>query len=88
MAGLRAHHPVRVDHRWPFIGECFANIECAVVDDSLVDSYALWVLRARFAWVCPDVAMPEFHHRGDGTFTENGQLHDLRDRMTKWQYLT
>ncbi|WP_070160903.1 flavin reductase family protein [Nesterenkonia sp. PF2B19] len=72
----------------PLIGECVANIECAVEDDTLVDAYDLWILRARAAWLRPDAETPEFHHRGNGTFTENGQLHDLRDRMTKWQHLT
>jgi hypothetical protein len=28
-----------------------------------------------------------FHHRGDGTFTLDGETIDLKDRMTKWQYL-
>lgn len=71
----------------PLIGECAANIECTVEDDSLVDAYDLWILRAQAAWCHPDAETPEFHHRGNGTFTENGQLHDLRDRMTKWQHL-
>ncbi|WP_435193582.1 flavin reductase family protein [Streptomyces sp. NRRL F-5630] len=72
----------------PLIGQCQANIECVVEDDSLVDDYALWVLRATATWVRPGADAPEFHHRGNGTFTENGAFHDLRDRMTKWRYLT
>ena len=72
----------------PLVGECAANIECVVEDDSLVGSYDLWILRARAAWRRPDAQAPEFHHRGNGTFTENGPLHDMRDRMTKWQFLT
>lgn len=72
----------------PLIGECAVNIECIVEDDSLVDAYDLWILRAQAAWFRPEVEAPEFHHRGDGTFTENGRFHDFRDRMTKWQHLT
>lgn len=72
----------------PLIEECVANIECVVEDDSLVEAYDLWVLRAQSAWHRPEVETPEFHHRGNGTFSENGQLHDLRDRMTKWQHLS
>ncbi|GAA3213923.1 flavin reductase family protein [Microbacterium terregens] len=72
----------------PLIAECVANIECVVEDDSLVDAYGLWVLRAEAAWRYPEHEAPEFHHRGDGTFSENGALHDMRDRMTRWQYLS
>ena len=71
----------------PLIGECAANVECVVDDDTLVDSYGLWILSARAAWRRPERPAPEFHHRGDGTFSENGPVHDLRDRMTKWQDL-
>lgn len=72
----------------PLIGECSVNIECVVEDDSLVEAYDMWILRAQAAWHHPDFHAPEFHHRGNGIFSENGQLHDLRERMTKWQYLT
>lgn len=72
----------------PLIGECVANIECVVEDDSLVDAYSLWVLSAEAAWLHPEYESSELHHRGNGTFSENGALHDLRDRMTRWQHLT
>lgn len=73
----------------PLVGECVANIECVVEDDALADRYDLWVLRAQAAWVRPGApAAPELHHRGNGTFTGNGALHDLRRRMTKWRHLT
>lgn len=72
----------------PLIRQCRANIECVVEDDSLVDNYALWILRVTAAWMRPGADAPEFHHRGNGTFTENGTFHDLRHRMAKWRYLT
>ncbi|GAB3650009.1 flavin reductase family protein [Glycomyces tarimensis] len=73
----------------PLIADCQANIECVVEEDSLVEDYALWVLRATAAWVRPDMPeAPEFHHRGDGTFSTNGPITDLRERMTKWRNLT
>ncbi|WP_375000925.1 flavin reductase family protein [Aeromicrobium sp. CTD01-1L150] len=72
----------------PLIAECTANIECAVVDDTLVESYDLWILRARAAWHLPETGAVEFHHRGNGTFSETGTVHDLRHRMTKWPHLT
>lgn len=71
----------------PLIGECVANIECKVEDDSLVEDYSLWLLRATAAWIRPGADLTsEFHHRGNGTFSTNGELHDLRDQMTKWKY--
>ncbi|WP_405542293.1 hypothetical protein OG478_11050 [Streptomyces phaeochromogenes] len=40
------------------------------------------------AWTDPSQPQPRlFHHRGDGTFTLDGPTIDLKDRMTKWQYL-
>jgi flavin reductase (DIM6/NTAB) family NADH-FMN oxidoreductase RutF len=75
--------------RAPLVAECFANIECTVADDRLVDDYHLWILRGERAWF--DAAKRgagEFHHRGDGTFSANASTVDLRDRMTKWHHLT
>ncbi len=72
----------------PLIEECAANIECVVEDDSLVDEYDLWILRAEAAWRRSDYEAPEFHHRGNGTFSENGATRDLRDRMTRWRNLS
>ncbi|MDX8147259.1 flavin reductase family protein [Lentzea sp. BCCO 10_0061] len=75
--------------RAPLVAECFANIECTVADDRLVDDYHLWILRGERAWF--DAAKRgagEFHHRGDGTFSANASTVDLRDRMNKWHHLT
>ncbi|MGJ9426022.1 flavin reductase [Nesterenkonia halotolerans] len=73
----------------PLIGECVANIECKVEDDSLVEDYSLWLLRATAAWIRPGAELTsEFHHRGNGTFSTNGELHDLREHMTKWKYFS
>lgn len=72
----------------PLIAECFANIECQVADTALVGAYDLFVLEAVRAWVDPSRPDPRmFHHRGDGTFTLDGETVDLQDRMTKWQHL-
>jgi flavin reductase (DIM6/NTAB) family NADH-FMN oxidoreductase RutF len=75
--------------RPPLVEECFANVECTVADDRLVADYDLWVLRVEKAWIDP-AATPaaEIHHRGDGTFSTNGELIDLRSRMRKWATLT
>ncbi|MET8828064.1 flavin reductase family protein [Streptomyces sp. NPDC004610] len=74
--------------RAPLIAECFANIECRVADTTLVDAYHLFVLEPVRAWVDPSRPRPRMmHHQGDGTFTLDGETVDLKDRMTKWQYL-
>ena len=75
--------------RAPLVMECFANVECTVADDRLVDDHDLWLLRVERAWIDPAApAAGEIHHRGDGTFSTNGELIDLRTRMTKWESLT
>jgi flavin reductase (DIM6/NTAB) family NADH-FMN oxidoreductase RutF len=73
----------------PLVAECFANVECTVADDRLVDDHSLWLLRVENAWIDPLAATDgEIHHRGNGTFSANGDLIDLRPRMTKWESLT
>jgi flavin reductase (DIM6/NTAB) family NADH-FMN oxidoreductase RutF len=70
----------------PIIGECLVNVECKVIDTSLVDEYDLFILEATAIW--RDLERPEqrtFHHRGDGTFTVDGEVVDLRDRMVLWK---
>ena len=70
----------------PLIAECVANIECRVIDDSLVDKYSLFILEGVKAWVDPDrKEQRTFHANGDGTFVVDGQTINLRKRMTKWQ---
>lgn len=70
----------------PLVAECLANIECRVVDDSLVNKYNLFILEGVKAWI--DLDRKErrtFHANGDGTFTVDGQTINLRNKMTKWQ---
>ena len=70
----------------PLIEECLANIECRVVDDSLVDKYCLFILEGIKAWVDSDrKERRTFHANGDGTFVVDGRILNLRKRMTKWK---
>jgi flavin reductase (DIM6/NTAB) family NADH-FMN oxidoreductase RutF len=64
-----------------------ANVECVVVDRSMVKKYGLWVLKVVKAWVSPGFRETGrmFHHRGDGTFSVDGEVLDLQDRMVKWK---
>jgi len=37
----------------PLVGECFANLECKVIDARLVKDYNLFILRPLKAWIHP-----------------------------------
>jgi flavin reductase (DIM6/NTAB) family NADH-FMN oxidoreductase RutF len=70
----------------PLIAECLANIECRVVNDSLVDKYSLFILEGVKAWVDYDrKERRTLHANGDGTFVVDGRTLNLRKKMTKWQ---
>lgn len=72
----------------PLMAECLANIECRVADASLVEPYSLFLLEAVKIWIDDDRAERRtLHHRGDGTFTVDGPVLDLRERMVKWRSL-
>lgn len=70
----------------PLIGECKANIECRVANTRMVSKYNMFVLEAVQAWFNPELKDSKtIHHRGDGTFTVDGEVINLQNRMTKWQ---
>ncbi len=47
----------------PLVAECFANIECRVVDDALVKRYNLFVLEGLCAWRNPAKMGPDLKPR-------------------------
>ena len=64
----------------PLIKECYANIECRVVD--YVKRHNIFVLDGIKAWINED--RPEkriLHARGDGTFIADGEIFERRERM-------
>jgi flavin reductase (DIM6/NTAB) family NADH-FMN oxidoreductase RutF len=63
----------------PLVRECFASLECRVVDTSLVSRYGLFVLEVVMAWVDPDMKDPRtIHHMGSGTFMVAGEKISLK----------
>jgi len=57
----------------PLVDECFANLECRVVDTRMVPRYGLFVLEVVAAWIAPGVKAPRtLHHRGHGRFMVAG----------------
>ena len=66
----------------PLVDECFANLECRVVDTRGVNKYNWFVLEVTHAWVDPKVKAPDtLHHRGFGRFMVAGAEKTLPSRM-------
>lgn len=66
----------------PLIMECFANLECRVVDASMVSKYCLFVVEVIKAWINPDVDNPRtIHHLGHGNFMVAGEKIKLKSKM-------
>ncbi|HAD03545.1 MAG: flavin reductase [Desulfuromonadales bacterium GWD2_61_12] len=66
----------------PRIAECYAHLECRVVDTSMVPWYGMFVLEVVKAWVDPAVNNPlTLHHRGYGHFMVAGDELKLKSKM-------
>ena len=53
----------------PLINECFANLECKVIDMKLVNKYNFFILEVIKAWIAPSIKNPQtLHHQGRGVF--------------------
>ncbi len=66
----------------PLVDECYANLECRVVDTSMVSKYGLFVLEVVQAWIDPTVKSPRtIHHIGHGSFRVAGETIKLRSKM-------
>jgi len=64
------------------VAECFVNLECRVVDDTLAAKYGLRVLEVTKAWRDPTQVEPKtFHHTGWGTFTVDGRRLEIASKM-------
>jgi flavin reductase (DIM6/NTAB) family NADH-FMN oxidoreductase RutF len=66
----------------PLIAECYANLECRVVDASMVTRYNLFILEVLKAWIDPSRKRPRtIHHLGRGSFMVAGRTIKLPSRM-------
>ena len=66
----------------PLIAECFANLECRVIETRLVNKYNLFILEVLKAWTDPKKIDPKtIHHRGYGKFTVDGETIELESKM-------
>ena len=65
----------------PLIRECFASLECRVVDMRMVGRYDAFVLEVVKAWIDRSVKRARtLHHMGRGTFTVAGEVIRLPSR--------
>ena len=66
----------------PLIAECYANLECRVVDTKLAARYNFFVLEVLKAWIDPARKHPRtIHHMGRGAFMVAGRTIKLPSRM-------
>ncbi len=66
----------------PLIAECYASLECKVIDTSMATKYGVFVLQVVKAWIAPTVKRPRtLHHQGRGNFMVAGATIRLASRM-------
>ncbi len=66
----------------PLIDECYANLECKVVDTVMVNKYNFFVLEVVKAWIDTAVKHPQtIHHLGKGVFMVAGKTIKLPSKM-------
>lgn len=63
----------------PLLPDCFANLECRVVDTRLVPAHGIFVLEVLRAWIDPKRRDARtIHHQGHGRFAVDGARLRLR----------
>lgn len=58
----------------PLINECYANLECRVIDSKLATQYNIFIVEVVKAWIDRAQTHPRtIHHQGKGIFVVDGQ---------------
>lgn len=66
----------------PLIKECYANLECKLIDSSLIKKYSLFVFEVVKAHAARSPKNPKtIHYRGDGQFMIAGKSLNLRKKF-------
>ena len=66
----------------PLIDECYANLECRVIDEMMVAKYNLFIFEVLKAWIDPlKTHLQTIHHLGEGTFMIAGETIHLPSKM-------
>ena len=59
----------------PMIGECYANLECRVIDMKMAKKYNMFILEVVKAWITTAKKRPlTIHHCGKGVFVVDGKM--------------
>lgn len=59
----------------PLLPDCFANLECRVIDTRMVNAYCMFVLEVVHAWIDPERRDAKtIHHQGWGRFAVDGRM--------------
>ncbi len=70
------------DVQAPLIVECYANLECKVVDSRMAARYNLFILEVVAAWIDRSKKNPKtIHHQGMGSFMVAGRTIKLPSKM-------
>ncbi len=66
----------------PLVAECYANLECKVIDGRLAEKYCFFILEVLKAWIDPAKKRPRtIHHLGRGVFMVAGKTIKLPSKM-------
>lgn len=66
----------------PLLAECYANLECNLIDAKLVTKYNFFILEVVKAWIDPAKKHPKtIHHLGKGSFMVAGKTIRLPSKM-------
>lgn len=66
----------------PLIDECFANLECKVIDMKMVPQYNFFIIEVINAWIDMSKKNPQtIHHQGSGLFMVAGKSIELPSNM-------
>jgi flavin reductase (DIM6/NTAB) family NADH-FMN oxidoreductase RutF len=66
----------------PLISECYANLECKLIDASMAHKYNIFILEVVKAWIDKSKKNPRtIHHQGRGVFIVDGRTIRLPSRM-------
>lgn len=59
----------------PLLTECYANLECKVIDTKMTAKYCMFIMEVVKAWIRPTKKRPRMlHHCGNGVFVVDGDV--------------
>jgi flavin reductase (DIM6/NTAB) family NADH-FMN oxidoreductase RutF len=63
----------------PMVGECYAHLECNVIDMKMATKYNIFILEVLKAWISTSKKRPKtMHHCGNGNFVIDGKMIKIR----------